>query len=83
MGGPNGGTWNHWHYSFNDFNEFYVLKEEEKIASPLITARISRSFKKRAMEYFSDCPNLVSKLDEGIYVKDDVKDVVDEYNQCQ
>ena len=82
MGGPNGGTWNHWNYSFSDFNEFYVLKEDEKIASPLITARISRSFKKRAMEYFFDCPNLVSKLDKRIYVKDDIKDVVDEYNAC-
>ena len=82
MGAPNGGTWNHWNYSFSDFNEFYVLKENEKIANPLITARISRSFKKRAMEYFSDCPNLVSKLDERIFVKDDIKDVVDEYNEC-
>jgi hypothetical protein len=83
MGGPNGGTWNHWNYSFSDFNEFYVLKEDEKLASPLITARISRSFKKRAIEYFSDCPNLVSKLEKKIYVKDDIKDVVDEYNECE
>ena len=83
MAGPNGGTWNHWNYSFNDFNEFYVLKENQKIASPLITARISRSFKKRAMEYFSDCSSVVSKLDERIYIKDDIKDVVDEYNECK
>ena len=82
MGGPNGGTWNHWNYSYSDFNEFYVLREKEKIASPLITARISSSFKKRAMEYFSDCSKLISKLEEKIYVKDDIKDVVDEYNQC-
>lgn len=83
MAGPNGGTWNQWNYSFNDFNEFYVLKENEKIASPLITARISRSFKKRAMEYFSDCSSVVSKLDEKIYIKDDIKEVVDEYNACK
>lgn len=83
MGGPNGGTWNHWNYSFSDFNEFYVLKEDEANASPLITARLSRSFKKRAMEYFSDCPNLVSKLDKRMYVKDDIKDVIDEYNECK
>ena len=82
MGGPNGGTWNHWNYSYSDLNEFYVLREKEKIASPLITARISSSFKKRAMEYFSDCSKLISKLEEKIYVKDDIKDVVDEYNQC-
>ena len=83
MAGPNGGTWNHWNYSFNDFNEFYVLKENENIASPLITARMSRSFKKRAMEYFSDCSSVVSKLNEKIYIKDDIKEVVDEYNECK
>ncbi|WP_406684023.1 hypothetical protein N1F78_15215 [Seonamhaeicola sp. MEBiC1930] len=83
MHGPNGGTWNHWHYSYFDFNEFYVLRESEEVASPLITARISSSFKKRAMEYFSDCNQLVSKLKERIYIKDDIKDVVDEYNDCK
>tara|TARA_R110001583_G_scaffold35215_4_gene117423 strand:+ start:124 stop:759 length:636 start_codon:yes stop_codon:yes gene_type:complete len=82
MAGPNGGTWNQWNYSFSDFNEFYVSREKEKIASPLITARISSSFKKRAMEYFSDCPKLISKLEKKIYVKDDIKDVVDKYNEC-
>ncbi|OIQ19410.1 hypothetical protein [Lacinutrix sp. MedPE-SW] len=83
MGGPQGTTWNHWHYSFSDFNEFYVLRENEKIASPLITARLSRSFKKRALEYFSDCAELVSNLKERIYIKSDIKDVVDDYNNCK
>lgn len=84
MGGPNGGNSTHWNYSFSNFNEFYVLKDDEKIASPLITARTSRSFKKRAIEYFSDCPSLVSKLDKKMYVKDEIKDVVDEYNdECK
>lgn len=82
MAGPNGGTWNHWNYSFNDFNEFYVLKENKKIALPLVTARVSRSFKKRAMEYFSDCSSVVKKLDKRIYIKNDIKEVVDEYNNC-
>lgn len=82
MAGPNGGTWNHWNYSFNDFNEFYVLKENEKIALPLVTARVSRSFKKRAMEYFSDCSSVVKKLDKRIYIKNDIKEVVEEYNNC-
>jgi hypothetical protein len=76
-------TWTHWNYSFSNFNEFYVLRENEEIASPLITAQVSKSFKKRAMEYFSDCPTLVAKLDNKDYVKDDVKEVVDEYNKCQ
>lgn len=83
MAGPNGGTFNHWNYSFSDFNEFYVLREDEETASPLITARLSSSFKKRAMEYFADCPDLVSKLDKKIYIEEDIKVVVVEYNECQ
>lgn len=83
MAGPTGGVWNHWVYSFSDFNEFYVLRKNEQIASPLITARISSSFKKRAMEYFEDCPELVSKLDKKTYVKENIKEVVEEYNACQ
>ncbi|WP_146104884.1 hypothetical protein [Polaribacter gangjinensis] len=82
MGGAYGGTWNY-NYSFKDFSEFYVKRENEEIASPMITARISSSFKKRAMEYFADCPYLVAKLDEKRYTKEDIKDVVDKYNECQ
>lgn len=88
MQGPSGPGFNSpnagmWVYSFNDFNEFYVLRENESIANPLITARISRSFKKRAIEYFADCPALVTKLEEDIYIKDNVREVVQFYNQCQ
>lgn len=80
--GPHTNTVNFWHYSFSDFNEFYVIREREQIASPLITARLSSTFKKRAMAYFSDCPEVASKLEEKIYVKNDIKKVVDSYNQC-
>lgn len=70
-------------YSFNNFNEFYVIREGEKLALPMITARPSRSFRKRAMEYFSDCPRVVLKLESRIYKKEDIKSVVEEYNECQ
>ncbi|MBQ0787084.1 MAG: hypothetical protein KBT69_06275 [Oceanihabitans sp.] len=80
--GPYTNTVNFWHYSFSDFNEFYVIREKEQIASPLITARLSSTFKKRAMTYFSDCPEVASKLEEKVYVKNDIKKVVDTYNQC-
>lgn len=69
-------------YNFNDFDEFYVWKKGEKIASPLITIRISRSFKKRAMEYFADCPSLVNKLEDRTYRKENIKEVVTIYNNC-
>lgn len=81
-GGAYASPVNYWHYSFSDFNEFYVIRENEKIASPLITARISSSFKNRAMAYFSDCPEVVSKLETKTYVKKDIKDAIDAYNQC-
>ncbi|MEM6718329.1 MAG: hypothetical protein AAF611_03340 [Bacteroidota bacterium] len=66
----------------NDYGEFYVLREGEKIASPLITLRLSRSFKKRAMEYFSDCPEIVAKLKDKTFRQEDIKEVVTMYNQC-
>lgn len=78
MGGGSG----MWSYSYSDFNEFYILRENEIIASPLITARISRSFKKRAVDYFNDCPTLVSKLEESTLRKEDIREVVSFYNKC-
>jgi len=80
-GGINGG-FTYWSYSYSNFNEFYVSRKDEKIASPLITARISRSFKKRAMEYFSDCLELVRGLENRVYVKTDIREVVKFYNSC-
>jgi hypothetical protein len=85
-GNPNGGAWVNSGFSSNgikDFNEFYVIKDEEKIASPLITAGAFESFRQRAMEYFYDCPILADKIDRKIYGIHNVKAVVDEYNQCR
>lgn len=70
-------------YSFNNFDEYYVKRENEEIASPLITVRISRSFKNRSIEYFADCPAIVSKLEEKEYRKEDIKDMVEDYNACK
>lgn len=72
-----------WMYNSNDLDEFYVLRPNETVAEPLVTARISRSFKKRAMDYFSDCPALVAKLEEGMYKNTNAREVVEFYNNCQ
>lgn len=83
---PNGGAWVNSGSSsrvISDFNEFYVRKEGEKIASPLINAGTFQSFRQRAMEYFYDCPVLADKIDRKIYGIHNVKAVVDEYNQCR
>jgi hypothetical protein len=76
-GSVSGGMLN---YSSSAYNEFYILRENESAGSPLVTAGISRSFNKRAIEYFSDCPSLVSKLEANIYGKNDILKVVQEYN---
>lgn len=68
-------------YSFTNFNEFYVLRKNEEAATPLITPGWS-SFRKKAMKYFSDCPAVVAKLDDKVYKREDIKDVVEEYNNC-
>lgn len=64
-------------------DEYYVQREDETIASPLITGRISKSFRHRAANYFSDCPKLVAKLENKTYRKRDIEDVVQAYNTCE
>lgn len=81
--GPNGVTFQHWNYSFSSFNEFFVIKEGEKKATPMIKSGIPSSFKKRASKYFSDCPSVVEKLKNRTYKRRDIKDVVYEYNSCE
>ncbi|MEM6718330.1 MAG: hypothetical protein AAF611_03345 [Bacteroidota bacterium] len=76
---PNGGMA---FLNSGDYEEFYVWREGEKTASPLITLRISRSFRKRAMEYFADCPALVEKLENRSYRNENIEDVVKSYNNC-
>ncbi|WAC02125.1 hypothetical protein N7U66_20505 [Lacinutrix neustonica] len=83
MGGVNGGTPMYYMYSYADFDEFYVLRENEEIASPLITIRPSRSFRHRAKEYFADCTSVVLKLKNKDYRKEDIKEMVEAYNNCQ
>ncbi|MEP2279153.1 hypothetical protein [Maribacter sp.] len=68
--------------SFHNLNEFYAQRANETIATPLFTARPSKSFKKRAIEYFNDCPTIVSKLRNKIFNKDDIMAVVEEYYNC-
>lgn len=73
----------YWNYSYNETDEYYVKREREDIATPLITAAILSSFKKKATKYFSDCPDLIYKLENKILIKDDIKAVVEEYNECR
>jgi len=68
--------------TFDNLNEFYAQRANEEIATPLQTARPSKSFKNRAIDYFSNCPTVVSKLKNKTLNKDDIIRVVEEYNDC-
>ena len=77
------GPLNYWSYSFDNYNEFYVMRSGETVASPLITIRLSRSFRKRAIDYFDDCPSLTQKLEQKLYEEEDIKTVIETYNACE
>ncbi|WP_299799379.1 hypothetical protein [uncultured Maribacter sp.] len=68
--------------TFHNLNEFYAQRANEEIATPLQTARPSKSFKNRAIDYFSNCPTVVSKLKNKTLNKDDIMRVVEAYNNC-
>ena len=63
-----------------DSNEYYVKRKHEQIASPLVTARISKSFRFRAKNYFSDKKEIVKKIENKIYKEEDIVQLVKDYN---
>lgn len=81
MSSNSGGT-NGFISATNAVDEYYALRDGETIASPLITGRISKSFRKKAMAYFADCPSLVAKFENRTYRKRDVEKAVEVYNRC-
>jgi hypothetical protein len=40
------------------------------------------SFKKITARFFSDCPIVETKIDDGTYGKKDIETIIDEYNAC-
>ena len=69
--------------SVHGMDEFYVQRSGEHIAKPLKTARPSRSFRKRAIEYFNDCPTVVNTLkSKKIKTADEIIAIVETYNEC-
>ena len=82
MTSSTGGTNGMMMTSTYEVDEYYVKRESETIAMPLITGRISKSFRHRAKNYFSDCPSLVAKLENQTYRKRDIEKVIMVYNRC-
>jgi len=71
------------HVNIENYDEFYVIREGEKIASPLITTKIFSSFRRKAMKYFADCPRLVEKLKNKSYTEKNIEHIVVVYNNCK
>lgn len=60
-------------------NQVMFLKKGKK---PVVfnNSNIFKSFKKRAMEYFKDCPALKSKIENKEYKQEDLQEIVKFYN---
>lgn len=69
-------------FGISDYNELVVFGPDDEKPVNLIPTGLG-SFRKKATEYFSDCPELVKKIDEKIYKSEDLKQVVIEYNNCK
>ena len=60
-------------------NQVMLFREGRK-AQVFNQVSLSKSFRKRAMEYFSDCPSLQAKLNNKEYKKEDLQAIVRYYN---
>ena len=59
----------------------YLRKPGEAMAIPIITNDfIFRSFRKRASEYFADCPELADKIRKRELRKREIKEIIEFYN---
>lgn len=73
----------HYQYTFGSLNEFWVDKIGEKKMSNIVNGKIRfKSYKKRLLEVFGDCPSLVSSIEGKEYMREDLPALVDAYNLC-
>lgn len=61
---------------------YYVKRENQKEATNDFFSSVFKSFKKTAANYFSDCSQVVSKINDETYLWKDLKTIVEEYNSC-
>ena len=58
--------------------EMHILQKKD---GPLVRVRNEVNFRKEMSKYLSDCPELVKKIDQKQYRKDDIFLIVEEYNK--
>lgn len=66
-------------YSYQ-YTNMYIKRQHEKIASNEFFANVFKSFKKTAKKYFSDCPELVRKIENNDFKKTSLIGMVKYYN---
>ena len=62
---------------------YYLSKGNDDYVTTIAyfgSLNVGKSFKKKAIKYFSDCPNLVQKIKDKVYKKRDIKEIVEYYN---
>uniref|UniRef100_UPI0026111CC9 hypothetical protein n=1 Tax=uncultured Algibacter sp. TaxID=298659 RepID=UPI0026111CC9 len=68
--------------------EYYIIKSGENIAIPIIKEKDImlfkkenlRLFKKKALNYFADCKEVVSYIENDLYEDFDISQIVEDYN---
>ncbi len=66
--------------SLSGYN-FYAMKKGDDIVFDLSTS-LEGSFRKKSMEFFNSCPELVEKIKNRILKKEDAIEIVTRYNDC-
>jgi hypothetical protein len=65
--------------NWSEHNQLWVCREGEE-AELINHVSLFKGFKKRAAEYFEDCPSLTAKLEGRGLKKSDLKEIVEFYN---
>lgn len=60
----------------------YIKMEGDEFVEFSKFKKLFKSFKKNAIDYFADCPSIMSKINNEIYKYDDIIRIVNEYNNC-
>jgi hypothetical protein len=62
--------------------KIYATKENKKTIDYLFMANAFSSFKKKAIRYFEDCSELITKLENNEYTRKDYLKIAEDYNSC-
>jgi hypothetical protein len=65
--------------NWSQHNQLWVCREGKE-AELINHVSLFKGFKKRASEYFKDCPSLITKLEGRDLKKSDLKEIVEFYN---